>query len=393
MTDRSMLGAYGEWAAGLAEAPGALSLRHPDNDHYTDDVDAWRETARGRVSRLLAAPDVERTPATTVETTYEHDGLHVEELSWRLPYGPPTRAVFLRPADDEGPLPGVVGLHDHGGVKYFGRRKIAATDRLDHPLMATHREESYGGRPWANALARRGYAVLAPDAFAFGSRRVRVDDVPDAIRGDTPTPTDDDPDAIRAYDDWAAGHESTMAKSLFCAGTTWPGVFLTEDRRALDVLCARPEVDDARVGCGGLSGGGLRTVFFGGMDPRVRSAVCVGMMTNWADYLLHRSWRHTWMCYLPLCANELDYPEILGLRVPAPTLVLNNRDDPLFTAGGQERADDVLGEVYEAAGAVDRYRCSFYDGPHKFDRGMQAEAFEWFDRTLRCTGRSPAAMG
>jgi hypothetical protein len=31
----------------------------------------------------------------------------------------------------------------------------------------------------------------------------------------------------------------------------------------------------------------------------------------------------------------------------------------------------------------DRYRTSFYDGPHKFDRDMQKEAFEWFDRWLK----------
>jgi hypothetical protein len=57
--------------------------------------------------------------------------------------------------------------------------------------------------------------------------------------------------------------------------------------------------------------------------------------------------------------------------------------DPLFTTEGQERADEILTEVYEAAGAPDHYRCSFYDGTHKFDREMQAEAFEWFDRVLR----------
>jgi len=236
---------------------------------------------------------------------------------------------------------------------------------------------------WAASLAERGYAVLVPDAFAFASRRVRLDDVPDSLRSDAPAPTDDDHDAIRAYDEWAADHESTMAKSLFCAGTTWPGVFLAEDRSALDVLCDRPEVDASRVGCGGLSGGGLRTVFLAGMDERVRAAVCAGMMTTWEDYLLSKSSSHTWMCYAPLCANHLDYSEILGLRVPAPTLVLNNRDDPLFTTEGQELADEILTEVYEAAGAPDHYRCSFYDGTHKFDREMQAEAFEWFDRVLR----------
>ena len=76
-----------------------------------------------------------------------------------------------------------------------------------------------------------------------------------------------------AYNRWAAQHETVMAKSLLCAGTTWPGVWLAEDRRALDILCAREDVDGQRVGCGGLSGGGMRTVFLAGSDPRIRCAV------------------------------------------------------------------------------------------------------------------------
>ena len=145
----------------------------------------------------------------------------------------------------------------------------------------------------------------------------------------------------------------------------------------------RPDVDADRVGCAGLSGGGLRTVFLAGLDPRIQCAVCVGMMTTWRDYLLNRCQTHTWMCYVPLLPAELDYPEILGLRVPLPTMVLNDIDDPLFTLPEMQRADGILAEVYAKAGATDRYRCSFYPGPHKFDRPMQAEAFAWFDQWLK----------
>lgn len=378
MKERTMVGAYGEWARSLPDDPGSHSVRHPDHT----DVDRWCAEARNRLETLLARPDTGTTPAVSVEATYEYDGLHVEELQWSLPYGPPTDAVFLKPADADGQLPGVLALHGHSGSKYFGRRKIAATDRLTHPLMAEHQEDIYGGVAWANQLAKRGYGVLVHDGFGFASRRVRLGDVPEAIRGDLPAPSDADPEAITVYDEWAADHESTMAKSLFAAGTTWPGVFLGEDQRALDVLCSRADVNSSRVGCGGLSGGGLRTVFLAGLDDRIRSSVCAGMMTTWRDFLLHRSGYHTWMCFLPRCPNLLEYPEILGLQVPTPTLVLNNADDHLFTMAGMERADEILASVYEQAGVRDQYRCSFYDGPHKFDREMQREAFEWFDETL-----------
>jgi hypothetical protein len=142
-------------------------------------------------------------------------------------------------------------------------------------------------------------------------------------------------------------------------------------------------VDATRVGCAGLSGGGLRTAYLGGMDERIQCAVCVGMMTTWRDFLLHKCHTHTWMIYIPLLPAELDYPEILGLRVPLPTMVLNNRSDPLFTLSEMERANEILHEVYAKAGAGERYQGRFFPGPHKFDLEMQAVAFAWFDEWLR----------
>ncbi len=188
---------------------------------------------------------------------------------------------------------------------------------------------------------------------------------------------------MQAYNKFAGEHESVVAKSLFCAGTTWPGVFTAEDQRAVDYLASRGDVDADRLGCAGLSGGGLRTVFLAGLDDRIKCACCVGMMTTWRDYLLHKSHTHTWMCYVPGLSRDLDYPEILGLRAPLPTLVQNDEGDELFTLDGMKEADRVLAEVYAKAGAADHYRGSFYPGPHKFDRPMQAEAFAWLDRWLK----------
>jgi len=381
----SMLGAYGAWAASLVpDGPAQCSFRRDD----VTDIDAWRAAARGRLHARLAMPDTGGTPQVTVERQYVYDGLHLEELSWQLPYGPRTQALFLKPQNATGSLPGVVALHDHGGNKFFGWQKITRTRDDLHPNLVDHQRNAYGETGWANQLAKRGYAVLVPDTYAFGSRRLRLTDVPEAIRGGlndadwAADPQDEETANIATYNQWAGGHETIMAKSLFCAGTTWPGVWLGEDLRALDVLCARDDVDAERVGCGGLSGGGLRTVFLAGIDDRVRCAVCMGMMTTWLDCALHKSHTHTWMIYVPLLPHELDYPEILGLRVPLATLVQNNNEDPLFTLPEMQRADEILGAVYAKADAAARYRCSFYPGGHKFDRAMQAEAFDWFDQWL-----------
>ena len=107
------------------------------------------------------------------------------------------------------------------------------------------------------------------------------------------------------------------------------------------------------------------------------------MMTTWRDYLLNKCHTHTWMIYIPGLPPLLDYPEILGLRVPLPTMVLNDKEDKLFTLPEMRRADTILERDLRQGRRSDRYRCSFYPGPHKFDRPMQAEAFAWFDRWLK----------
>ncbi len=376
----SIIGLYGPWAAALTESKlPAFSFRRS----AWSNLQTWRKSAKKRLAERLAIPSLGGMPEVKIRKQYAYDGLHVEELSWQLPYGRPTEAILLKPLNEKGPLPGILAFHDHGGNKYFGTRKITRTADLRHPLIEAHQQEYYDNFAWANEIAKRGYVVLVSDAFPFASRRVMLQDVPNHMRQGLDDQNPEDPKNIQAYNQWASQHEHVMAKSLFSAGTTWPGVFFAEDQKALDVLCAREEVDTNRIGCGGLSGGGMRTVFMGALDSRIKCAVCVGFMTTWKDFIINKSFTHTWMTYVPVLPNELDFPEILGLRAPLPTLVLNDADDQLYTLSEMKQADKILNEVYKKAGAENRYQCSFYPGPHKFDTKMQAEAFEWFDRWLK----------
>jgi hypothetical protein len=276
----------------------------------------------------------------------------------------------------------VLALHCHGGNKFHGALKIAR-GRRDPGVFLREYVGYYGNVFWANELAKRGYAVLAHDTYAFGSRRVRVAEVLPEIRGGCPAAEPRTPDQIRAYNHWASSHEPVMAKALFCAGTTWPGVVLAEDRAALDVLAGLAGVDPRRLGCGGLSGGGLRTVYLAGLDPRIACAVCVGFMTTWKDQSLYKGWTHTWMTYASGLPRELDFPQILGLRAPRPSLVLNTLQDRLFTLAQMRRADRLLRAVYRRSGSPQNYRAEFSPGPHKFDLPMQARAFAWFDLWLK----------
>lgn len=376
----SIIGLYGEWATGLRndELP-SLSFRKKE----WKDVEAWRKAAKSKAMERMAIPNIGTAPKVNLVKKYEYDGLQIEEINWQLPYGRPTDAIVLKPINANKKLPAILAFHDHGGNKYFGTKKITRTSDNQLSLMQEHQREYYEGLAWANEIAKKGYVVLVADAFTFASRRVMLQDVPEHLREGLHDNENDSPDEIAAYNKWAGEHEHVMAKSLFCSGTTWPGVFFAEDKIALDILSARPDVDAGKIGCGGLSGGGLRTAYMAGLDARIKCAVCVGFMSTWKDFALNKSFTHTWMTYVPLLPNELDFPEILGLRVPLPTLVLNDVEDDLYTLDGMKEADKILRDVYTKAGVADHFKCSYYPGPHKFDAKMQAEAFAWFDKWLK----------
>lgn len=382
--EKSIIGHYGQALMDLSSSNKRLwSFLHQSENH----LESWSKDARTKVEELLCTPSTSFTPSVKVVQQFTYDGLYFEKLLWTMPYGRQTSAMFIRPVKYDKSLPGILALHDHGGNKYFGHRKIIDTGQ-NHELITEHQAHYYGGKAWANEIAKRGYAVLVHDVFTFGSRRVQYQDISHIPWGDCSVgdKTDDHPEKpenIYRYNEWAAAHEHIMAKSLFSAGFTWPGITLFEDRMALSILANRSEVDEHLLGCGGLSGGGLRTVYLAGLDTRIKCAVAVGFMSTWRDFALHKSYTHTWMTYTPILSKFLDFPEILSLRMPRATMVQNCKEDQLFTLTEMEKAVEILEENYAKAECADHFKGNFYTGPHQFNQLMQADAFQWFDQWLQ----------
>src|ERR1700755_2465314 len=127
----TMIGLYGPWAATLtANKLPSLSFRNPE---WTN-IESWQPAARQRVMDRMAIPEIGAAPEIKVIKEFVYDGLLIKELTWQLPYGRPTEATLLKPVNAGMPLPGILAFHDHGGNKYFGKRKITRTDDNLHPL-------------------------------------------------------------------------------------------------------------------------------------------------------------------------------------------------------------------------------------------------------------------
>ncbi|TDC10564.1 acetylesterase [Nonomuraea longispora] len=301
-----------------------------------------------------------------VERTWTDGDLAGEELSWSVGFGPRTRAFLLRPRGADGPLPGVVALHCHAGMKWAGKEKIADGPEGPSPEVARLRQELYGGRAFAGELARRGFVVLAHDVFVWGSRRFPLE------IGDGPASEAD------RYDLAARDHEHVVAKHCAMLGTSFAGVVAGEDLAAAAYLRSRPDVGP--VGCAGVSGGGLRSALLGAFDPRMRAVVVAAMASSYRDMLGGHVAKHTWMLFPPGLPRLGDWPDLVAARAPEPLMVQYALRDELFPETGMRRAHATIGEHYRDAPGC--YEAVFADVPHSFDVPMQEQAFDWLVRHL-----------
>lgn len=350
------------------------------SDRWTD-VSAWQSVGRRAVMSALGTLPQDVPFNASIDSQTERGGVVIERVSYDQSFGPRTQGFFLYPANAQKPLPGVMALHDHGAFKYFGKEKLVALDG-EPKVLTEFKTESYEGQSWATRLALRGYAVFVPDLFLWGSRRIDPNTVPPEFTRELAQLQPGSGAYIRAYNDFSGGYETLIAKSLFLAGASWAGVMVYEDRRALDYFLSRSLIDPQRVACGGLSCGGLRSVYLAALDPRIRCMFTAGFMATNTSIVADRVQYHTWMFHVPALAGLLDFPDILSLMGPAPCLALYNTDDPLWTLQGQQDAHEKLGNIFKKFQAPERYTGRFYPGVHKFDCQMQADAFAFLDSWL-----------
>ncbi|GAA0311065.1 hypothetical protein GCM10009528_30640 [Kineococcus aurantiacus] len=359
-----------------------------------DEPDA--ATVRRRLRAVIGVPvrPTAAEAAVTVHERWRRDGLDGAEVSWDAGFGPRVAGRVLRPAGETTPLPGALFLHCHGGVKRFGLDKLAdgADGRPAHPVVSSLRDTLYGGRAPAEELARRGHHVLVHDGFGWGSRRTPLAALPPRSRAAAAheladrTARGERFDEAGEYDVHAGAAEDAVAKALGVLGTSWAGVLAREDLLALSVLTADPGVRPGGAALLGLSGGGARAAVAAALARdeaalagAVRAVVVAAMVSTLREVLPQHLHAHTWALMTPGLGTVADWPQVVAAAVPTPLLVQFAARDALFPADGVRRAHDVLTRAY--AGAPGAYRGTVHDAPHRFDRVMQDEAFDWLART------------
>jgi dienelactone hydrolase len=348
-------------------------------ERFTD-VESWGVEVRDYLrSLLLFAP--EAAPLSPELTDHVEYPEYVQQ-KWYITAAPGERmpVILLLPRDVDGPVPGIVALHDHGSLYYFGKKKLIEEEN-EPAMLADYRRLYYDGAPVANELVRRGYAVAVADAFYFGERRLVVPPPP-ALEHDFLLAAEGSDHWVELLNRVSAEMESVVAKSLTWAGITWPGILAWDDMRTVDFLLSRPEVDGARLGCVGLAMGGMRAALLGALDPRVKAVAVVGWMSTLADMLEEKVVLNSWANFIPGLTRVLDWPDVAALHAPNPLLVLQGGQDPLMPLEGFQKAAERLRAIYAKAGVPGSLDIRLFDLPHTFNRDMQHTAWEFFAETL-----------
>jgi dienelactone hydrolase len=241
-------------------------------------------------------------------------------------------------------VPAVLTIHGHG---YGGC-----------DLVGLSPEEKTGGNAshnYALDVVRRGMVAFAPELRGFGQRAVDQDQLLRIIteRGD--------PEAKFHRRDMC--NVQNLKANLL--GYTYMRMQLHDLSVALDVLQARPEVDPARIGCCGLSTGGMMTLFLTALDPRIKTATISGTLTSYRSYALEIE---------TTCGTQLpfgllrwgDLADVGCLIAPRPVCFESGAGDFGFLPGEAKREFRRIERCYRVAGAPGRAVFDAFPGGHEW---------------------------
>ncbi|WJH33593.1 alpha/beta hydrolase family protein [Paenibacillus sp. CC-CFT747] len=242
---------------------------------------------------------------------------------------------------EEQALPAVLALHGHG----YGSKEIVGLSP-DGEMEST--EESYQ-KNFAVSLVLRGFLVAAPEILGFGDRRLRQE----AKEG--------------------ASHSChSLSTYLLHMGLTMAGHRVYETIRVLDYLLSRGDIDPGRIGCMGISGGGLTAGFAAALDDRIQASVVSGYVNTFQSSIL--SIHHCVDNYVPGLGAIAEMPDLIGMIAPRPLLIEAGDRDPIFPVGAVHEAYGQLTRIYRLLGAEDRLALDLFEGDHRINGTV---AYDW----------------
>jgi dienelactone hydrolase len=314
-----------------AAAPRQLRFRARNRR----EAEAWQKALRSKLTELVGGFPTARTPlrAITLETR-AFPGYLREKIVFDSQSGVSVLAYLLLPEKARRPAAVMICVPGHGrGVDDIVGIDEQGGERTD---KAGYQHD------FAIQVAEAGMAALAIEPMGFGCRR----------------------DPINAGIGLSRKACDPAAGGALLVGQTMIGWRVRDVMRAIDYIATRSELDQSRVGCMGISGGGTVTVFATALDPRIRAALVSGYLNTFRDSI--GSLAHCIDNYVPGILNWAEMHDLAGLIAPRPLFVESGEKDNIFPIRASIESFNEVRKIYSVFDAADRVEQEVFPAEHLF---------------------------
>ncbi len=249
--------------------------------------------------------------------------------------------------DQNTKVPAILACHGHG----YGVRDIVGLEADGSPRKG----DSGYHKDFALSLVQRGFIVVAPEIIGFGQARREQE-----IKGD--------PGESSCY---------PLSTGLMMFGVTMAGLRVFQAQRLLDYMNSRPDINADRIGCMGISGGGLVAAFTSALDDRITATVISGYVNTFKDCIL--SVHHCVDNYVPGILRFCEMPDLVRLIAPRPLLIESGLEDPIFPIQAAKKAAENILDMYKFFHAQQCLETDFFAGDHQIHG---EKAYPWLQRWL-----------
>ena len=300
------------------------------------DVAAWQRKLRRKLRELTGLarmPKAKGAPKVRSLWKQDHQQGTIEKLLLNMEPGCDATAYLCLPKNAAAPYIPFICVQGHapGAGWSIGR----------DPADDTKPIEIEGDRDYGITCMKLGIAALCIEQRGFGQRHETL---------------------ISQAQSQGWCHDMTMHALML--GRAVIGERVYDIDRAIDYLAARRDMDMARLGVMGNSGGGTASMFAAAMLPRLRYAMPSCYFCTFADSIM--AMYHCECNYVPGLLLYAEHAEIMGLFAPRPVVIVAGKDDPIFPCGATRREFRRLKSIYAAAGAEGNCTLVVGDGEHRF---------------------------
>jgi len=156
------------------------------------------------------------------------------------------------------------------------------------------------------------------------------------------------------------------------ADTTLPGIELARMQRLLDEVCRDPRIDNQRIGMWGVSLGGLATMFWMPLEPRIKAGVVAAWFNHRRNKMAVPDPRYS--CFLETKEEhaffrgwlvEFTDADAVSLICPRPLLIQTGKQDKIAHWPQVVEEFNAAREHYTKLGIAERIEIDLHEGGHE----------------------------